>query len=220
MNSIWRQSQETIQLLADAEQGNDEARNQLMERHRDSLRQMVNMRMDRKLKTRIDASDIVQDVLIEANRRLDDFISADGMPFHLWLRQLAKDRIIDMHRRHRRASKRSVDKEQRLNVGGFGDRSSLELAAQLRDPELTPAAATLRNELEERFRAAVEELNEDDRDIILMRNFEHLSNTEVAEALNLSQPAAGMRYLRALKRLRKVLGDAEIGDDEIVDSEG
>ena len=124
-----------------------------------------------------------------------------------------------MHRRHRRASKRSVDKEQRLNVGGFGDRSSLELAAQLRDPELTPAAATLRNELEERFRASVEELNEDDRDIILMRNFEHLSNTEVAEALNLSQPAAGMRYLRALKRLRKVLGDSEIDDDEIVDTE-
>ena len=91
MNSIWPQSQETIQLLADAEQGSDEARNQLMERHRDSLRQMVNMRMDRKLKTRIDASDIVQDVLIEANRRLDNFISADGMPFHLWLRQLAKE---------------------------------------------------------------------------------------------------------------------------------
>jgi RNA polymerase sigma-70 factor (ECF subfamily) len=152
-------------------------------------------------------------VLIEANRRLDDFIAQESMPFHLWLRQLARDRIIDMHRRHRAAEKRSVDKEQRLQAGGFGDRSSLELAAQLRDPELTPAAAALKNELQERFVMALEELSEEDRDIITMRNFEHLTNTEVAQALGLSQPAAGMRYLRALQRLRQVLGDPQAEEE-------
>lgn len=213
MDSIWPQSPETIQLLQKAKEGDASARNDLMDRHRASLQQMVRMRLDRKLAARLDSSDIVQDVLIEANRRLDDFIDSEGMPFHLWLRQLARDRIIDMHRRHRAAEKRSVDKEQRLQAGGFGDRSSLELAAQLRDPELTPAAAALKNELQERFVMALEELSEEDRDIITMRNFEHLTNTEVAQALGLSQPAAGMRYLRALQRLRQVLGDPQAEEE-------
>jgi RNA polymerase sigma-70 factor, ECF subfamily len=213
MDSIWPQSLETMQLLQKAKEGDASARNDLMDRHRASLKQMVRMRLDRKLAARLDSSDIVQDVLIEANRRLDDFIAQEGMPFHLWLRQLARDRIIDMHRRHRAAEMRSVDKEQRLQSGGFGDRSSLELAAQLRDPELTPAAMALKNELQERFVAALEELSEEDRDIITMRNFEHLTNTEVAQALGLSQPAAGMRYLRALQRLRQVLGDPEAEEE-------
>lgn len=213
MDSIWPQSQETIQLLQKAKAGDTSARNELMDRHRASLQQMVRMRLDRKLASRLDSSDIVQDVLIEANRRLDDFIASEGMPFHLWLRQLARDRIIDMHRRHRGAEKRSVEKEQRIQGGGFGDRSSLELAAQLRDPELTPAAAALKNELQERFVMALEELSEEDRDIITMRNFEHLTNSEVAQSLGLSQPAAGMRYLRALQRLRQVLGDPQAEEE-------
>ncbi|HUG17585.1 MAG TPA: sigma-70 family RNA polymerase sigma factor [Planctomycetaceae bacterium] len=213
MDSIWPQSPETIQLLQKAKAGDASARNDLMDRHRASLQQMVRMRLDRKLAARLDSSDIVQDVLIEANRRLDDFIASEGMPFHLWLRQLARDRIIDMHRRHRGAEKRSVDKEQHLQARGFGDRSSLELAAQLRDPELTPAAAALKNELQERFVMALEELSEEDRDIIMMRNFEHLTNTEVAQSLGLSQPAAGMRYLRALQRLRQVLGDPQAEEE-------
>jgi RNA polymerase sigma-70 factor, ECF subfamily len=214
MDSIWPQSPETMHLLHQARSGDASARNELMDRHRASLGKLIRLRLDRKLAARLDSSDIVQDVLIEANRRLDDFLAQDGMPFHLWLRQLARDRIIDMHRRHRLAEKRSVDKEQRLQAGRFGDRSSLELAAQLRDPELTPAAAALRNELQERFLAALEELSEEDRDIIVMRNFEHLTNTEVAQALELSQPAAGMRYLRALKRLRQVLGDPELREEQ------
>lgn len=207
--SIYPQSDRTLQLLAEAGQGDADARNELMQRHRESLLRMVRMRLDRKLATRVDASDIVQDVLIEADRRLDDFIRQEAMPFHLWLRQMAKDRVIDMHRRHRAAARRSVDKEQRLQQAGFGDRSSLELAAQLRDQELTPAASTLRRELQERFFAAVEELDEDDRDIIAMRHFEQLSNSEVAAALGLTQPAAGMRYLRALKKLRQILGEED-----------
>ena len=104
MDSIWPQSPETIQLLQRAQGGDAAARNDLMDRHRASLHQMVRMRSDRNLAARLDSSDIVQDVLIEANRRLDDFIAQDGMPFHLWLRQLARDRIIDMHRRHRAAA--------------------------------------------------------------------------------------------------------------------
>ena len=113
-----------------------------------------------------------------------------------------------MHRRHRVALRRSVDREQQLAGSPYGDQSSIQLANLLKDPELTPAAATIRRELQVRFDAAMEDLDEDDREILSMRHHEHLSNSEVAVALGMSQPAAGMRYLRALRRLREILGNS------------
>ena len=210
---MWPNSDETQQLLADAEGADGpaktDARNDLMGRHRRSLERLVRMRLDRQVQRRVDPGDVVQDVLLEAHKRLDKFLADGSMPFHLWLRQLARDRIIDMHRRHRVAAKRSVDREQSLTArGADGDESGAALAAQLRDAELTPAAATIRKELEEKFVAALDELSEDDRDLLMMRHIEGLGNSEVAQALGLSQPAAGMRHLRALRRLRKVLGEA------------
>lgn len=205
---MWPQSEETVQLLNGAGDGDAGAVNRLMNRHRDALRRLVRMRMDRALARRVDASDVVQDVMFEASRRLNDYLREPKMPFHLWLRQLAKDRIIDMHRRHREAQRRSIDREQPLESPQFGDRSSLNLAAQLKDHELTPAAENIRRELRARFLVAIEQLSEDDRDIILMRHFEELGNSEVAAALGLSPAAAGMRYLRALRRLRTVLGES------------
>ncbi|MFK7817508.1 MAG: sigma-70 family RNA polymerase sigma factor [Planctomycetaceae bacterium] len=205
---MWPQSEETVQLLNGAEGGDTGAVNRLMNRHRDALRRLVRLRMDRALARRVDASDVVQDVMFEASRRLNDYLREPKMPFHLWLRQLAKDRIIDMHRRHREAQRRSIDREQPLESPQFADRSSLNLAAQLKDHELTPAAENIRRELRSRFLTAMEDLSEDDRDIILMRHFEELGNSEVAEALGLSAAAAGMRYLRALRRLRAILGES------------
>lgn len=201
---MWPSTDQTQTLLANARAGDGAAVNALLDRHRESLRRLVRLRIDRKLAARIDASDVVQDVLLEASRRLSEYLRDPVMPFHLWLRGIARDRIIDMHRRHRAAEKRSVDKEQRLQAH-FGDRSSIELAGVLKDPELTPAAAALKKELELQFLAALDELPEDDRDILLMRHFEGLGNGETAEALGLSPAAAGMRHLRALRRLRSIL---------------
>ena len=205
---MWPQSEETVRLLNGAGDGDAGAVNRLMNRHRDALKRLVRMRMDRALARRVDASDVVQDVMFEASRRLNDYMRDPKMPFHLWLRQLAKDRIIDMHRRHREAQRRSVDREQPLESPQFGDQSSMNLAAQLRDAELTPAAENIRRELRDRFLVAIEELSEGDRDIILMRHFEELEPGEVAQALGLTPAAAGMRYIRALRRLKKVLGDS------------
>lgn len=201
---MWPSTDQTQTLIAGARAGDGDAVGALLDRHRESLRRLVRLRLDRQIAARVDASDVVQDVLLEANQRLAGYLQNPSMPFHLWLRNLARDRIIDMHRRHRAASKRSVDKEQPLHVA-FGDRSSLELAGALQDPELTPAAATLKKELEARFLAALDELGEEDRDILLMRHFEGLGNGETAEALGLSPAAAGMRHLRALRRLRAIL---------------
>jgi RNA polymerase sigma-70 factor (ECF subfamily) len=152
-------------------------------------------------------SDIVQDVLVEANRRLPQYLEDPAMSFHLWVRQIAKDRIIDAHRRHRVSAKRSVDREQSLAVSAAWDRSAHEIAAQLRDPELTPAAAATRQEMTQLVERALTQLNEQDCEIIIMRHYEQLSNIEVAEALGLTEPAASMRYLRAVRRLRQLLLD-------------
>ena len=204
--TMWPNTSETQELLAGAGKGESAAVNELLDRHREALRNMVKARMDQKLARRVDASDVVQDVLLEASQRLKDYIRDPKLPFGLWLRQMAQDRIIDLHRRHRVARRRSLDREQQAGPAP-GDQSSLELAAQLRDPELTPAAATLRKELHERFVEAIDRLEDEDREILLMRHFEQLTNSETAELLGLSQPAAGMRHLRALRRLREVLGE-------------
>ena len=203
---MWPNTSETQELLAGASHGESAAVNQLLDRHREALRNMIQARMDRKLARRVDASDVVQDVLLEASQRLADYIRDPKLPFGLWLRQMAQDRIIDLHRRHRVARRRSLDREQQHRAAP-GDKSSLELAAQLRDPELTPAAATLRKELHERFVEAIDTLEDEDREILLMRHFEQLTNSQAADLLGLSQPAAGMRHLRALRRLREVLGE-------------
>ena len=207
---MWPEGEQTQDLLKGVENGDPAAMNQLMDRHREAVRRMVQMRLDHAVSRRVDASDVVQDVLLEASQRLAEYIRSPSMPFHLWLRQLAKDRIIDMHRRHRTAQRRSVDREQNMTSFRGDDQSAADLTALLRDAELTPAASALRKEMEERFVLALDQLDENDREMIIMRHFEHLGNGEVAEALGLSAPAAGMRYLRAIRRLREVLGTGDV----------
>jgi RNA polymerase sigma-70 factor (ECF subfamily) len=168
---------------------------------------MVRMRLDQKILRRVDVSDVVQDVLVEANRRLHDYLQNPGMSFHLWIRQITQDRIIDAHRRHRGSAKRSVDREQVMAPQGE-DQSSIILAAQLCDPALTPAAAATQREMARQVEQAITQLGESDYEIVVMRHYEQLSNQEVAQALGLTEPAASMRYLRAIRRLRSLLGDA------------
>ncbi|HEY6563180.1 MAG TPA: sigma-70 family RNA polymerase sigma factor [Pirellulaceae bacterium] len=201
----------TQDLLEQYRRGDTEAANRLFARHRDTLRRMVEMRLDRKIQQRLDASDIVQDVLVDANRRLADYLQNPEMPFLLWLRTMTRDRIIDAHRRHRASGKRSVDREQPAVFHPGFDPSTRELVATIVDEELTPAAAATMHELQVRFEEAIDRLGEQDQEIILMRHFEHLSNQDIAEALDLTEPAASMRYLRAIRRLRALLsGDLDL----------
>ncbi len=203
---MWPEPEKTEQLLADAKVGDASAVNRLLDRHRDAVHRMVRMRLDQKILRRVDVSDVVQDVLVEANRRLQDYLANPGMSFHLWIRQIARDRIIDAHRRHRASAKRSVDREQALAPHGE-DQSSVLLAAQLCDPRLTPAAAATQQEMARRVEQAITRLGEQDGEIVVMRHYEHLSNQEIAQALGLTEPAASMRYLRAIRRLRSLLGE-------------
>jgi RNA polymerase sigma-70 factor, ECF subfamily len=196
---------ETQELLDQARQGDGAAAERLLANHREPVRRMIGLRLDPAIAARVDASDVVQEVLLEASRRLDGYLRDPAMPFHLWLRHIARDHIIDAHRRHRQAQRRGVDREQPIVPAAFADRSSLELAAQFLDQELTPASAAIQHEMQRRLHAAIGELDEDDREIVLMRHFEQMSNQEVAAVLGLSEAAASMRHLRALRRLKALL---------------
>ena len=167
---------------------------------------MIDLRMDRVLKRRVDASDIVQEVMIEANRRLRDYLHNPVMPFHLWLRQMAKDRLIDAHRRHRGAARRSMDREQPL-ANAASNESSLDLVAQLRDHQLTPAAAATWHELERRFQAACDQLDTQDQEVVLMRHFEHLSNGEAAAGARSLSSGRQHAVSAAMRRLRELMDD-------------
>lgn len=212
---MWPEQIQTDELLAQAKVGDDSAVNQLMDRHRNSIRQLVRMRLDQKIQRRVDVSDVVQDVLVEANRRLQRYLADPIMPFHLWLRQIAKDRIIDAHRRHRVSARRSVDREQPVTVPKGYDKSSIQLLGMLGDHKLTPAAAALQQEMARKVEQAITKLDERDCEIIVMRHYEHLSNQEISQALELTEPAASMRYLRAVRRLKTVLQDELPADDTI-----
>lgn len=199
---MWPNQDETVELLAGARQGDQHAVERLLDRHRNSLHKMVQCRLNPGVARRVDASDVVQDALLTASRRLAEYLKAPNIPFHAWLRQLARDRLADVYRREL-ADKRNVAREQNAPV----DRSSLNPLAQIRDEELTPAAMLLKKEFSERFHQAVDQLDDNSREIILMRHAEQLTNSQAAELLGLTEPAAGMRYVRALRQLKSLLGD-------------
>src|SRR5438309_4473693 len=126
---------ETDDLLARAKNGEAAAVERLLTAHREPLRRMIGARLDPALAARVDASDVVQDVLLEAHKRLSDYLRNPVMPFGLWLRHIAKDHVIDAHRRHRLAQRRSLDREQPLVPAALADHSSFELPAQPLDHE-------------------------------------------------------------------------------------
>ncbi len=202
---MWPAPTETLQLLDQVRQGNLDAVDRLITRHREAVRRMIDLRLDPAIVQRVDASDVVQEVMLEASRRLGDYVKNPAMPFSLWLRHLAKDHLIDAHRRHHQAQKRGVDREQPLHRPAWADQSSMELAGQIVDPERTPASEAMQQELQRRLHTAMAQLDEADREVLLMRHFEQLSNQDVAIALELTEPAASMRYLRAVRRLRDLL---------------
>lgn len=209
-DSIWPGDDQTTTLLQAARAGDSDAVNRLLEKHRGPVHRLIEMRLDRKVRQRVDVSDVVQEVMVDASTRLSKYLDNPVMAFHLWMRQIASDRIIDTYRRHRGSAKRSMDREQPLVIAGAVDQSTIELAAALCDPALTPAAIATGREIAQQVEQSINRLGEQEREIIVMRHYEHLSNQEIAQVLKLTPPAASMRYLRAVRRLRELLDDANV----------
>jgi RNA polymerase sigma-70 factor (ECF subfamily) len=171
---------------------------------------MVVVRMDERLSARIDPSDVVQEALAAAARKLPGYLRKPTVSFYPWLRRIAWERLIDAHRRHVRAGRRSVAREESL---GFSDTSALQLADRLVASGTNPLARLLRDELCARVQAILGRLATGDREILLLRHLEQLTSPESAEVLGISEEAAKKRYLRAVQRFRRLLGDRESGEE-------
>jgi RNA polymerase sigma-70 factor (ECF subfamily) len=200
---------DTDQLLDRAAAGDRSAREQLLERHRPKLKRMVAVRLDRRLAARLDPSDVVQEALADAARRLDDYLRERPMPYFPWLRRLAWDRLDKAHRRHT-ARRRSVAREEPPDLPNS---SAIMLAERLLARDTDPARAALRKEKRQRVRALLDRLSADDREVLVLRFLERLSSTEAGAVLGISPGAVRLRLMRALERLRRHLGDDSLAED-------
>jgi RNA polymerase sigma-70 factor (ECF subfamily) len=193
---------DTERLLRDAARGDQAALRSLLERHRERLRRMVALRLDSRLSARVDASDVVQEALIDAARKLADYERDRPLPFYPWLHRLTAERLAVVHRKHRRGT-RSVGREQHATA--WLDDSAGLLVDHLVDSATTPGHDLVRQERRQRVRDALERLTPPDREVLVMRYLEDLTFPEIAAILEVGESAAKMRHLRAIEKIRTVL---------------
>jgi RNA polymerase sigma-70 factor (ECF subfamily) len=198
---------DTDQLLADASRGDATTRGRLLERHRHRLRQMVAVRMDRRLAARVDPSDVVQEALADAAGQLDQYLRERPLPFYPWLRRLTCLRLATAYRRHVQAGRRRVTQEE---PPALPDESVLELAERLVSPHSGPSGRMQRQERSARVWTALEKLPDHDREILVLRFLEDLSTAEAAAVLGVGEGAVKMRVMRALQRLRALLDGGDM----------
>lgn len=193
-------------LLELAAAGDLAAADDLFSRYRKRLKRMIRLRLSRHLQGRIDDSDILQEAYLEAGKRLSDYLRDRPLPFFLWLRHIAGQKLIDAHRRHLGAQMRDASCELSLHRGPMPAASSASLAAHLLGRLTSPSQAAIKAEARLRVQEALNVMDPLDREVLALRHFEQLSNAETAEALEINESTASSRYLRALKRLKGVLG--------------
>ncbi len=194
--------EELIQRLGEGDQS---ALAELFLRYRERLRRMVQLRLDRRLQGRIDPSDVLQEAYLDVAARAGAYAADPTMPPLLWLRFLTGQRLQVIHRQHLGTKMRDAGKEVSLYRGSLPEASSASLAEHLLGQLTSPSHAAIRAEMQAQLQEALHRMNALDREILVLRHFEELSNSETALALGLEKSAASNRYIRALKRLQQVL---------------
>jgi RNA polymerase sigma-70 factor (ECF subfamily) len=202
-------------LVARAAAGDQTAVVELLERYRARLRRMVALRLDPRLKGRVDASDVIQEGYVDAMRRLDEFIRDPSVPFYIWLRFLVGQRVQEQHRRHLATPGRDVGREVSIYRGVMPGASTGALAARLLGKLTSPSGAAMRAERKIRLQGALNHMDPLDREILVLRHYEQMTNGDAAMALGLDKSAASKRYTRALQRLKEILATLPgAGDDQ------
>ncbi len=195
---------ESCELIERARRGDALARQDLLMRHRSRLRAMVAARLDQRIAVRVDPSDVVQDALAEAQRTLDDYLRDQPLPVYPWLRRLAWQRLVHLHRRHVKADRRSLLSEK-ADGPGLPDASAMLLVDRLIASGTSPSQHALRQEVRDRVRATLDELSPNDREVLVLRFLEQLSTAETAAVLGIGEGAVKSRLMRAVLRFRELL---------------
>jgi RNA polymerase sigma-70 factor (ECF subfamily) len=191
--------------LAAARLGDEEALARLFEHNRRRLERAVELRMDRRLHGRVDAADVVQETYLAVRHKFAQYIASAGLSFFLWLRLEVGQKLIDIHRQHLGAKMRDAGLEVSLSRGVLPGVTSAALAEQLLGRLTTASHAAMRGELKIRIQEALNSMDDYDREVLVLRHFEELSNCEAAQVLGISPTAACNRYARAIRRLKNVL---------------
>lgn len=202
-------------LLQQAAEGDRAAWGALLERHRGRLRRMVDFHLDRRLKGRIDPSDVIQEAYLEASSRLPEYLQGRALPFFLWLRLLTRQRLAQLHRFHLKAQVRDAGREISLYQGALPNATSAALAAQLLGRLTRPSEAAVRAEMKVRLQEALNAIDPTDREVLALRHFERLSTSETATVLGISEEATKKRHIRAVRRLKEVLSSMPGGAGDV-----
>ena len=197
-------SRSDLDLLDAARNGDEGALAVLVESHRDRLERMVGLRMDRRLQRRVDPADVVQEAYVAVRGKLPHYSADPRLPFFLWLRLEVGQKLVDVHRRHLSTRMRDAGQEVSLHRGALPQVTSLSLAEHLLGKLTTPSHAAMRVELKLRVQEALNSMDPHDREVLILRHFEELSNAETAQVLGIKPSAAVNRYVRALKLLKDV----------------
>jgi RNA polymerase sigma-70 factor (ECF subfamily) len=198
-------SSATNRLLQQAAGGNGERLGVLLTRHEARLRRMVAFRLDPRLQGRIDPEDVVQEVNLAASEHLAEYLRHPPMPFFLWLRGIAGNKLLELHRRHLGTPMRDARREVSLYRGPMPGATSAALAARLMGHDTRASEVAVRAEMKLCLQDALNVMDPTDREVLALRHVEQLTNAEAARELGVQERAAAKRYLRALKRLREAL---------------
>lgn len=208
-------SADTTRFLELARAGDKAALNELLARYRARLRRMVELRLDRRLQARIDASDVIQDAYVDVVRRLDEYLREPKYPLFLWLRLIVGERLLKLHRHHLGTQMRDAGLEVSIYRGALPAASSAALAAQLLGKHTSPTQAAVRAERLLRLQEALNTLDPMDREVLSLRHFEEMTLAETALSLQIEESAAAKRYIRALKRLKAILASMPGGLEDV-----
>jgi RNA polymerase sigma-70 factor (ECF subfamily) len=178
--------------------------------HRERLFNIVRLRLDRRLQGRLEAADVIQEMFVEATARFPEYVRDRKMPFFLWLRFLALQKLAETHRSHLGVQARDVGKEISLDGPCSPQATSAVLAAQLLGRHTSPSRVAMRNEMQQRLEKTLNQMNPMDREVLALRHFEQLTNSEAAQVLGTTDSAASNRYVRALRRLRGTLESLQL----------
>lgn len=197
--------EEEIEALREAGADRPRLLGTLFDKNRDRLRKMVQIRMDPLLRARLDPSDVVQEAYVEVSTRLADYLADPRVPFFVWIRLTTAQHLVTLYRYHVGAQKRDARRQVPIDRGVLPAASSAVMARQLVGALTTPSGAAVKEEIRKQIEDGLEAMNPQDREILVMRHFEELTNRETAAELGIQESAASKRYLRALQRMRKVL---------------